>query len=388
MTFCGFCEVPHGITDNSCTIWMLKSLSVPRKALSAPCYLMEAYTFHDSGTSGHEPDSLEAIHTLVGRGSSGSPPLTKPGLHRRTSTRQNPKDTSDNPDLDEGRGTSTGSNSSSSSSSSNGGGRTVSEAGVLLHLERCAHRQTRRALQEFKEKYENLLEEQKHAHHQPSRTRLAGSVLESLQNELEAGLTSLESLSSVASTDRLIDELKVILLQNIVAPSHGISKQHKVRDEMLHCSEGSYKHPHLHASSAVFTSSAADLPAKSAGFASSAADLPAKSARFASSAADLPAKSAGFASSAADLPAKSAGFASSAADLPAKSAVFTSSAADLHAKSAVFTFSAADLHAENAVFTSTAADLHAESAVFAFNAADLRALTAVFAFNATEVCMT
>ncbi|KAF2349828.1 hypothetical protein FHG87_019416, partial [Trinorchestia longiramus] len=48
-------------------------------------------TFHDSGTSGHEPDSLEAIHTLVGRGSSGSPPLTKPGLHRRTSTRQNPK---------------------------------------------------------------------------------------------------------------------------------------------------------------------------------------------------------------------------------------------------------------------------------------------------------
>ncbi|XP_018022795.2 kinesin-like protein KIN-14I isoform X1 [Hyalella azteca] len=165
-------------------------------------------TFHDSGTSGHEPDSLEAIHTLVGRGPSGSPPLAKPLLQRRSSARQQPKDVvSDNTDLDEGRGSST--SSSNGSSSGGGGTRGVSEAGVLLHLERCAHRQTRRALQELKEKYEAVLDEQKQLHHQPSRTRLAGSVLESLQNELDAGLTSLESLSSVASTDRLIDELKL-----------------------------------------------------------------------------------------------------------------------------------------------------------------------------------
>ena len=39
-----------------------------------------------------------------------------------------------------------------------GGGKN-GEAAVLLHLERCAHRQTRRCLQEMKEKYQSLQQE-------------------------------------------------------------------------------------------------------------------------------------------------------------------------------------------------------------------------------------
>ena len=35
----------------------------------------------------------------------------------------------------------------------------IGEAAVLLHLERCAHRQTRRTLQELKEKFESLQQE-------------------------------------------------------------------------------------------------------------------------------------------------------------------------------------------------------------------------------------
>ena len=67
-------------------------------------------TFHDSGTSGHEPDSLEAIHTLVKKEASA--------LKRKN------EDHCEAPE--EGR--------------SGGVARGVSEAGVLLHLERCAHR--------------------------------------------------------------------------------------------------------------------------------------------------------------------------------------------------------------------------------------------------------
>ena len=43
-------------------------------------------------------------------------------------------------------------------SSFQGGGR-PSDAAVLLHLERCAHRQTRRDLQELKEAHEGLQEQ-------------------------------------------------------------------------------------------------------------------------------------------------------------------------------------------------------------------------------------
>uniref|UniRef100_A0A6A7FXE9 Kinesin-like protein n=2 Tax=Hirondellea gigas TaxID=1518452 RepID=A0A6A7FXE9_9CRUS len=172
-------------------------------------------TFHDSGTSGHEPDSLEAIHTLVGGPNPSSGGKLPPQQSRKNHS-QCQGDSGEGeccPEGDEGRG---GGNVSNNVGCSNivgigGGGPTrgISEAGVLLHLERCAHRQTRRALHDLKERHEHLLEEHKQQRSQPVRTRLAGSVLESLQQELEAGLMSLESLSSVASTDRLIDELKV-----------------------------------------------------------------------------------------------------------------------------------------------------------------------------------
>ena len=83
-------------------------------------------TFHDSGTSGHEPDSLEAIHTLVGRG----PSPQSSARHTRRGNCPGDGTEGDCHDGEEGRGPTTPSS----------GGRGVSEAGVLLHLERCAHR--------------------------------------------------------------------------------------------------------------------------------------------------------------------------------------------------------------------------------------------------------
>ncbi|CAL4124624.1 unnamed protein product, partial [Meganyctiphanes norvegica] len=137
----------------------------------------ETDTFHDSGTSGHEPDSLEAIQTLVTGDTTGT--------------------------MVEGR-------SSFPTNTQTAGGR-PSDAAVLLHLERCAHRQTRRDLQELKEAHESLQEQlsQRAIKLDNINRRSVGSDLESLHIENETELNSLESLNSLASSDRLVDELKV-----------------------------------------------------------------------------------------------------------------------------------------------------------------------------------
>ncbi|XP_069951026.1 uncharacterized protein [Cherax quadricarinatus] len=140
-------------------------------------------TFHDSGTSGHEPDSLEAIQTVVNDGD-------------MVESRPSPPDD----DADEGGGI-------------EGGGRGVKpeDAAILLHLERCSHRQTRRTLHDWKEKYEALQQQlsQKAIKLDEVGVRTVGSDLESLHIEQETILNSLESLNSIASSDRLVDELKL-----------------------------------------------------------------------------------------------------------------------------------------------------------------------------------
>ncbi|XP_047498113.1 kinesin-like protein KIN-14I isoform X3 [Penaeus chinensis] len=143
-------------------------------------------TFHDSGTSGHEPDSLEAIQTVVsGDMVEGGrlPPSPPDG------------------DAEGGGGGEEG---------GGGGGGRPSEAAVLLHLERCAHRQTRRCFQEMKERYEALQHQlNQRAIKVEHSVRSVGSALESLHIEHESTLNSLESLNSVNSNDRLVDELKL-----------------------------------------------------------------------------------------------------------------------------------------------------------------------------------
>ncbi|XP_037082971.1 kinesin-like protein KIN-14I [Pollicipes pollicipes] len=109
---------------------------------------------HDSGTAGHEPDSLEAMRTVL------TDEQTRPGS-----------------------------------------GHSVElEPAVLLHLERCAHRKTRRQLQ--------LLQNGVSSLDTPKRQQVA-SELESLHIESEHSLNSLETLASLASSDRLLDELKL-----------------------------------------------------------------------------------------------------------------------------------------------------------------------------------
>ncbi|KAK4327180.1 hypothetical protein Pmani_002327 [Petrolisthes manimaculis] len=146
-------------------------------------------TFHDSGTSGHEPDSLEVIQAVVSGGETveGRPvPPSSPG----------------------------GDNGGS------GGGSTErpGDTAILLHLERCNHRQTRRNLHDLKDKYETLKVQLSQraikiddiTHH----VRTVGSDLESFHIEQENILNSLESLNSIASSDRLVDELKLREMDN------------------------------------------------------------------------------------------------------------------------------------------------------------------------------
>ncbi|XP_069181334.1 uncharacterized protein [Procambarus clarkii] len=136
-------------------------------------------TFHDSGTSGHEPDSLEAIQTVV-----------------------------NGADMVEGRPSPDG-------DADDGGGRVVGskpeDAAILLHLERCSHRQTRRTLHELKEKYQTLQQQlsERAIKLDDIGVRTVGSDLECLHIEQETVLNSLESLNSIASSDRLVDELKL-----------------------------------------------------------------------------------------------------------------------------------------------------------------------------------
>lgn len=143
-------------------------------------------TFHDSGTSGHEPDSLEAIQTVV---NGGDMVESRPSPH-----------SSPDGDADEGGGGAGG-----------GVGIRPEDAAILLHLERCGHRQTRRTLHDLKEKYETLQHQlsQRSIKLDEINVRTVGSDLESLQIEQETVLNSLESLNSIASSDRLVDELKL-----------------------------------------------------------------------------------------------------------------------------------------------------------------------------------
>ena len=66
---------------------------------------------HDSGTAGHEPDSLEAMHTVL---------TEEPSPAAAAATRRSAGPSPHSVEL---------------------------EPAVLLHLERCAHRKTRRQLQ-------------------------------------------------------------------------------------------------------------------------------------------------------------------------------------------------------------------------------------------------
>ncbi|KAG7155673.1 kinesin-like protein KIN-14E isoform X2 [Homarus americanus] len=144
----------------------------------------EEDTFHDSGTSGHEPDSLEAIQTVVNGGD-------------MVEGRPSPPSPSDGDVDDRGGG--------------EGRGGKPEDAAILLHLERCSHRQTRRTLHELKEKYETLQHQlsQRAIKLDEFSVRTVGSDLESLHIEQETILNSLESLNSIASSDRLVDELKL-----------------------------------------------------------------------------------------------------------------------------------------------------------------------------------
>ncbi|XP_043246888.1 kinesin-like protein KIN-14I [Amphibalanus amphitrite] len=115
---------------------------------------------HDSGTDGHEPDSLEAMRTVLSEG---------PEAGRRAAP------CSPHP--------------------------AELEPAVLLHLERCAHRKTRRQLQ--------LLQNNARSLDVPKGRQPVASELESLHIESETSLASLETLASLASSDRLLDELKL-----------------------------------------------------------------------------------------------------------------------------------------------------------------------------------
>ncbi|XP_043206786.1 kinesin-like protein KIN-14E isoform X2 [Amphibalanus amphitrite] len=117
---------------------------------------------HDSGTDGHEPDSLEAMRTVLSEG-----PEPTPG-RRAAPCSPHPAEL---------------------------------EPAVLLHLERCAHRKTRRQLQ--------LLQNNARSYDSSGRQRVT-SQPESLHGGSEGSLTgSLETLASLASSDRLLDELKL-----------------------------------------------------------------------------------------------------------------------------------------------------------------------------------
>lgn len=153
-------------------------------------------TFHDSGTSGHEPDSLEAIQTVVRGGGGGG------GVGGMVEGRPSPS-SSPEADIDEDGENGVGGGVGGSV----GGMMRPEDAAVLLHLERSSHRQTRRDLNEMREKFENL--QMRLAEKDVKlNVKTVGSDLESLHIEHETTLTSLESLNSVASSDRLVDELK------------------------------------------------------------------------------------------------------------------------------------------------------------------------------------
>ncbi|XP_045127324.1 kinesin-like protein KIN-14I isoform X1 [Portunus trituberculatus] len=170
-------------------------------------------TFHDSGTSGHEPDSLEAIQTVVsggggggggdagtGRGGGGGGGQQQQHHHHHHHHHHRSKQPGD-----EGEGEKVAVVAEREEVK-------PSDAAVLLHLERSSHRQTRRALQELREKHDVLRRElsQRNIHiEEVDVVRTVGSALEDLHIQQEHNLSSLESISSITSSDRLLDELKV-----------------------------------------------------------------------------------------------------------------------------------------------------------------------------------
>ncbi|XP_050695203.1 uncharacterized protein LOC126985012 isoform X1 [Eriocheir sinensis] len=191
-------------------------------------------TFHDSGTSGHEPDSLEAIQTVVsgggGGGGGGGPHQHHHHHHHHHHQhhQKHSKPTTKTPggdgeeENDDGDDGDSGGDGEDKRGGGGGGGVVspsaaqgevrASDAAVLLHLERSSHRQTRRALQDTREKYEMVRRELTQRGIQlegVEAVRTVGSALEDLHIQQEHNQSSLESLSSIASSDRLLDELKV-----------------------------------------------------------------------------------------------------------------------------------------------------------------------------------